>query len=52
MKKVRNYDYIVTTADGESRVFRTWSTADFYRQTRADKVTSFTKVHQTERYSK
>lgn len=52
MNKVRNYDYIVTTTDGKSRVFRTWSTADFYRQMRADKVTSFTKVHQSQRYGK
>lgn len=52
MNKVRNYDYIVTTVDGKSRVFRTWSTADFYRQLHADKVTSFTKVHQSQRYGK
>lgn len=50
MNKVRNYDYIVTTSDGETHIFRTWSTADFYRQSHLDKVTSFTKVHQTQRY--
>ena len=48
--KTRNYDFIVTTADGETRIFRTYSTADFFRKSKGDTVTSFTKVHQSERY--
>ena len=50
--KVRNFDYIVTTTDGQTRTFRTWSTADFFRQLHSEKITSFTKVHQTQRYGK
>lgn len=48
--KTRNYDFIVTTADGKTRIFRTYSTADFYRKCKGDAVMSFTKVHQSERY--
>lgn len=48
--KTRNYDFIVTTADGETQTFRTYSTADFFRKIKGDTVTSFTKVHQSERY--
>lgn len=48
--KTRNYDFIVTTADGQTRIFRTYSTADFFRKSKGDAVMSFTKVHQSERY--
>ena len=48
--KTRNYDFIVTTADGETQTFRTYSTADFFRKIKGDTVTSFKKVHQGERY--
>lgn len=49
--KTRNYDFIVTTADGETRIFRTYSTADFFRKTKGAAVTSFMRVHQSERYA-
>ena len=48
--KTRNYDFIVTTADGEAQTFRTYSTADFFRKIKGDAITSFTKVHQSKRY--
>lgn len=48
--KTRNYDFIVTTADGQTRIFRTYSTADFFRKSKGDAITSFTRVHQRERY--
>lgn len=48
--KTRNYNFIVTTADGETRIFRTYSTADFFRKSKGEAVTSFTRVHQSERY--
>ena len=48
--KTRNYDFIVTTADGQTQIFQTYSTADFFRKIKGDAVTSFTKVHQSERY--
>lgn len=48
--KTRNYDFIVTTADGQTRIFRTYSTADFFRKSKGDAITSFTKVHQSKRY--
>ena len=48
--KTRNYDFIVTTADGQTRTFRTYSTADFFRKSKGDAVKSFTKVHQSQRY--
>ena len=48
--KTRNYDFIVTTADGQTQIFRTYSTADFFRKIKGDAVTSFTKVHHSERY--
>ena len=48
--KTRNYNFIVTTADGQTQIFRTYSTADFFRKINGDTVTSFKKVHQSERY--
>lgn len=48
--KTRNYDFIVTMADGQTRIFRTYSTAAFFRKSKGDTVTSFRKVHQSERY--
>lgn len=48
--KTRNCDFIVTTADGQTRTFRTYSTADFFRKSKGDVITSFTKVHQSKRY--
>lgn len=48
--KTRNYDFIVTTADGQTRTFRTYSTADFFRKSKGEAITSFTKVHQSQRY--
>lgn len=48
--KTRNYDFIVNTADGQTRTFRTYSTADFFRKSKGEAITSFTKVHQSQRY--
>lgn len=42
--KVRNYDYIVTLTNGQNRVFRTWSTAEFFRKSNEDKVVNFERV--------
>lgn len=48
--KTRNCDFFVTTADGKTRIFRTYSTADFFRKSKGNAITSFTKVHQSKRY--
>ena len=48
--KTRNYDFIVTTADGQTQIFRTYSTAEKKKKIKGDAVTSFTKVHHSERY--
>lgn len=48
--KTRNYDFIVSTADGQTRIFRTYSTADFFRKSKGEAVMSFIRVHQSERY--
>lgn len=48
--KTRNYDFFVATDDGKTQIFRTYSTADFFRKIKGDAIVSFTKVHQSKRY--
>ena len=44
MKKVRNIKYHVCTADGQRRVFKTKSTADYFVANTTQKVTEITAV--------
>ena len=44
MNKVRNIKYLVCTADGETHVFKTKSTADYFVKVTNKEITSFTPV--------
>ena len=44
MKKVRNIKYHVCTADGQRRIFKVKSTADYFVANTVQKVTEVTTV--------
>lgn len=42
--KYRKKNYFVCADDGNTYIFRTYSTADYFRNLKKDKITSFTEV--------